>query len=133
MALALKLIMGPKGGDNSQRRTIIQGTAVFSGSYVAGGEAINWLTQPTNFEGGTVLLNTLSTAPLWVEFQQTSPATSTPVWYSLQYNYTSNKLQVFVTGTAAGGSAELTAGAYTTTLAAAGVTFQFKAEFLNEA
>lgn len=132
MALALKLIMGPKGGDNSQRRTIIQGTAVFSGSYVAGGEAINWLTIGA-FEGGTALLNTLSTTPLWVEFQQTSPATSTPVWYSLQYNYTTNKVQVFVTGTAAAGSAELTPAAYTTTLAAAGVTFQFKAEFLNEA
>lgn len=132
MALALKLLASPKGENNTQRRTHIQGTAVFSGSYVAGGEAVNWLTI-TNFEGGTALINSLSTTPVWVEFIQTSPATTTPLWYSLVYNFTTNKLQVVVTGSAAGGGAELTAGSYATTLAAAGATFQFQAEFVNEA
>ncbi len=133
MALALKLLGAPKGDNNTQRRTHIQGTATFSGSYVAGGEAINWLTI-TSFEGGTALLNTLSTAPVWVEFIQTSPANTSPLWYQLVYNFTTNKLQVVTTGAAAGaGSAELAAGAYPAQMTGAGVSFQFQAEFPNEA
>lgn len=132
MALALKLLKAPNGEDNTQRRTVIQGTAVFTGSYTAGGEAVNWLTI-TNFEGGTALINSLSTAPVWVEFVQTAPATTSPLWYWLVYNYTTNKVQVIVTGTAAAGGAELAATTYPAQMTGAGVAFQFLAEFPNEA
>lgn len=132
MALALKTLTPPKGGDNTQRRTVIQGTAVFSGSYASGGEAVNWLTISA-FEGGVALLNTLSTAPVWVEFMQTAPATASPLWYQLAYNYTTNKVQIIVTGTGAAGSAELAAGAYPAQITGAGAAFQFLAEFPNEA
>lgn len=129
MALALTLYNAPDGADNSQRRTSLNGTGKFTGSYVAGGVAINWLTV-ANSSGGDALLNSLSTTPLWAEFQVGIPG-STPLLYVLQYNYTTNKLQVYVSGTATFGLDEFAAGAYPADLTAG--TVYFKAEFRNEA
>lgn len=130
MALALTLYPAPDGADNSQRRTSLNGTGKFTGSYVAGGVAINWLTV-ANSSGGDALLNSLSTTPLWAEFQIGIPG-STPLYYILNYNYSTNKLQVADTGAASGsGFAEFAAGAYSADLLA--LTVYFKAEFRNEA
>lgn len=129
MALALKVLNAPSGDDNSQKRTILQGTGKLTGSYAAGGEAINWETL-VDVSGAAVLLNSLSSTPLWAEFQIGIPG-ATPLWFLLQYNYTTGKLQIAVTGAAAGdGFEQLAAGAYPADLTAA--IIYWKAEFLSE-
>lgn len=125
MALALTVMNAPNGHDNTQVRGAIEGTGVLSGSYTVGGEgAINWLTLK-NVAGTAVTLNTLSTLPIWVEIQVGVPATSPATLFTVRYNYTTNKFQVFdVNG------AELTAGAYAAAYIAPAKLY-FKAEFPN--
>ena len=124
MAVTLTVMNGPSGVDNSQRRTILQGTAALTGSYTTGGETINWLTLKS-VAGNNVLLNTLSTSPLWVEFVLGIP-NATPGIYFAVFNYTTKKLQIYtVAGT------ELAASAYAAP--ELNSTLFFKAEFANEA
>lgn len=112
MALALTILPSPDGGDNSQRRTALYGTALLSGSYTAGGETINWLTLAST-SGGDSQINTLTpTTPLWVEFQLGVPIAATPLNYIFQYNYSTGKLQIFQSGASGSGFGELAAGAY---------------------
>jgi hypothetical protein len=128
MAITLKVLNAPNGEDNSQRRTVLAGTATLTGSYTTGGEAINWATL-TSAAGGNVLLNAVTTTPLWAEFQIAIPG-ATPLLYLVQYNYATNKLQFYDDGSAGLGFAQLGAGAYPADLTAA--TLRFKAEFANE-
>lgn len=130
MALTLTALNQPSTYDYSQRRQILQGTGVFSGSYVAGGEPVNW-NGIKDVSGQNVLLNSLSSSPLWVEAHSSNPASSSPLWYILQYNYATGKIQVIVSGAAAGdGFEELAAGAYPAALT--GAVIAWKAEFSAE-
>lgn len=129
MALTLTAENEPATYDYSQKRQILQGTATVTGSYTAGGEAINWTTIK-DASGAAVMLNSLATTPKWVEFHTSVPG-STPLWYLAQYNYSTNKLQFAVTGAAAGdGFEELAASAYPADLT--GATLVWKAEFIAE-
>ena len=131
MALALSLLSAPDGGDNSQRRTMLMGTGVLSGSYTTGGETINWGTVG-NSSGGDAQINTLSpTAPLWVEFQLGIVIASSPLMYVIQYNYSTGKLQIFVSNAATDGLEELAAGAYPASLTGIAKLY-FKAEWRAE-
>lgn len=125
MAIALTALNSPNTEDNTQRRVSIEGMAVLSGSYTTGGETVNFLTL-SSASGGKVLVDTLQTAPIWVEFQMDTPA-ATPLLIIAVYNYTTNKLQFYVSST----GAELAAGAY-----AAGyigtAKLRFKVEFPRE-
>lgn len=128
MALALKVLNGPSGADNSQRRTILSGTGAVTGSYTAGGIAISWGTL-NNVAGDAVLVNAITLTPLWVEFQVGIPG-ATPLMYILQYNYSTGKLQFYASGTATDGLDELGATTFPADLTAA--TLYWKAEFANE-
>jgi hypothetical protein len=113
MALALTLLKAPNDKDNSQRRTILEGTGVLSGSYPAGGEPITW----TQF-----LINSSNpTAPVWVEFYvgAFSPPTAVPA----VYDYATGTLRLFVSST----GDEVATGAYSSVYTSA--TLYFKAEF----
>lgn len=122
MSLVLTVHNEPNGSDNSQRRTIIEGTAVLSGNYAEGGEAITW-TSLQDASGQNVLLNTTNPSPLWAEFQVGVPDGA--VW-PLIYNYSTGKLQSFVQST----GDEQAAGAYAGSQT--GATLYFKAEFQND-
>lgn len=138
MALALTVALAPNGADNSQRRTIREGTAKLTGTYpaTAGGEAINWLTV-MNAGGTDVLLNTLTpTAPLWVEFQVgiTSGANPQSIPF-LQYNYSTGKLQLYGMAAAAGENTllEEVAESFSYPAGLTGATLYWKAEWANNA
>lgn len=125
MAIALTVLNAPNGDDNTQRRQVIYGTATVSGSYTTGGETINWLTLSST-SGGKVLIETLQTAPAFVEFQMGQPGTGTPTNLFPTYNYTTGKVQFWI---AAG--TEFPAGAYTANVYTNAI-FRFKAEFPRE-
>jgi len=128
MAIALTLFNAPDGGDNTQRRTVLAGTAVLSGTYTTGGETIVWPTL--NAVNGTkVEINTLfPTAPIWVEFVlgiPGSPATD----ILADYNYSTSKLQLYANAT----GLELASGfTYAGTGYASPAVLYFKAEFRAE-
>lgn len=132
MSLTMTLLSSPNGADNSQRRTSIYGTATLSGSYTAGGEAINWTTINNAAGSGDALIPTLPPpTPLWVEFQMGVPGVTGPAYAPLLlYNYTTGKLEIYgMNASAAEGNLleELAAGSYGTNLTSA--TLYWKAEF----
>ncbi|MDR5729166.1 MAG: hypothetical protein RB191_17250, partial [Terriglobia bacterium] len=98
----------------------------------AGGFVFPWLTLATA-AGENVLIPTTETNPIWVEVQQSLPATGGPPDYLflVQWNYTTNKFQIFGSpATSAEGTGfEEIADSSTPTTA----TFAFKAEFLFSA
>lgn len=125
MALALTALNEPNGLDNTNRRQILEGTGVLSGSYALGGETTNWLTL-TDVSGQKVLLDTLQSAPIWVEFIMDTPA-ATPLLLQPVYNFTTNKLQFYTSST----GAELAAGTYPTGYIGT-AKLRFKVEFGRE-
>lgn len=127
MANTMKVLNGSTGGDNSQRRTIVQGTMTLSGSYATGGETISW-TGLVSADYANVLIPTTDSAPVWTEFYIGIPGTTAVLWL-LAYNYSTGKLQIYgqaESGTT-NGFAEYTAGTYNADLTSA--TIYWKAEF----
>ena len=130
VTVVASVLNAPPGADNSQRRTMIQGTFTLSGSYVAGGFAFPWLTL-TDASGQAVLLPTPETNPKWVEVQQSIPATAPAYLFLVQWNYSSNLFQIFGSPATSGegtGLEEISASTLPTNVS--GATFAFKAEFL---
>ncbi|MDR5728804.1 MAG: hypothetical protein RB191_15385, partial [Terriglobia bacterium] len=80
VTVVASVLNAPSGQDNSQKRTFIQGTFTLSGTYVAGGFVFPWLTLATA-AGENVLIPTTETNPIWVEVQQSLPATGGPPDY----------------------------------------------------
>jgi hypothetical protein len=124
MALTLTAFNEPKGTDNTQKRLILEGTGVLTGSYTAGGETVNWNTIK-DASGQAVLLNSLSATPTWAELDMTAPNTG-GILIPVTYNPATNKFQIWVTTT----GNELAAGAYGANYT--GASFHFSAEFVAE-
>jgi hypothetical protein len=107
----------------------ILGTAVISaGNYVAGGIATTWVPM-TNASGKNFFpaAGYKSLKPSFALFQSISGS-----GYGYEWNLATNKLQIFVTGTAAGNpSEELPAGA--TPAGVTGDSIQFLAIFTEAA
>ena len=133
VTVTAKVLNEPSGADNSQRRTIIQGTFTLSGSYVAGGFTFPWSTLQ-NVAGENVLIPTIDSYPTWVEAYMSIPATSGPSYaYVVLWNYSTNQFQIYGSpGTSAQGTGLEELAAATLPTDVSGATFAFKAEFLNQ-
>ena len=134
VTVVASVLNDPKGADNSQRRTFVQGTFTLSGAYVAGGFVFPWLTL-VDASGQAVLLPTPETNPIWVEVQQSIPAAAGPAYlFLVQWNYSTNLFQIFgspATSAEGTGFEEISAATLPTGVSSA--TFAFKAEFLFSA
>lgn len=134
MALTLTVFNAPSGTDNSQTRTKLYGTAVFSGSYTAGGESVSWGSL-ADASGQNALVNTLGTpTPVWVEFHLAQPGVTGPAYtFRVEYNYTTGKFEVYgspATSAEGTGFEEIASGSYGTNITAA--KWRWTAEFISE-
>ena len=123
--LTITLNPFPNGKDNTQRRTIYNGTASFGASpltYATGGIAVSWASL---FNAAGELLTNANATPIEADFWS---ASSSGYWYV--YNQSTGKLQILVGGaTASQPAAELAAGAVPAGVS--GDTIFFHAEFVK--
>jgi|SRR5581483_4426199 len=90
MPASLALNAYPNGVDNTQRRLILHGTVALSGTYAAGGIALNWQAISQG-NGGEYALDSAQATPEIVYFQSVAGS-----GYSYSWNKSTNKIQIYV-------------------------------------
>jgi|SRR5579872_4080379 len=126
-AMVLTLNHFPNGKDNTQKRSIYNGTAAIGASpltYASGGVPVIW-SQMANAEGELFTAEEATPIECWFE-----SVSGSGYWYV--YNAATSKLQIFVGGASANlPAAELAAGAVPAGVS--GDSIVFHAEFLRAA
>lgn len=123
MAVSATIYEYPNGIDNTQRRLIVHGTLVFSGTPASGGDTIAW-AGIRSANDDMVTLDTAQPDPEIVYIQSIANS-----GYVYGWNKATNQVEVFVQGAAAGDALAPITSAYPSGVT--GDTVEFEAQFIR--